>query len=167
MDNDSTAGSYLIVKRFPYEEPYHTQLEFKASNGLFTGRVDMYCNVSDLSEIGQALRLFPKQVGDEYCYSYGSNDPTDRYYCYFALKFYTIDSRGHCAVQFTVNLNQCEPEEGSCTFSIKAEPAAIGRLGELFETFATLQHLELHWSPSDGRLFKEYQSSVSLPGIAV
>ena len=145
---------YLIVRRHPYEEPYLTQLEINASNGIFCGTVDFYCNVEDLTEIGQQFKNFPQKIGDEYQYEYGSENPKDNYYSYFLFRVYTTDSLGHCAIQIAMNTNYIEPHEGSCKFSIKAEAAAINRLGELFERFGRLEHLELRWNLVDGELLK-------------
>lgn len=151
-------ASYLIVRRRPYEEPYHTELEFEASNGQFSGCARFFCSVEDIGSIGRALVAFPTNANDTYQYAYGSDDPEDKFGHYFCLKFYTVGSLGHCAIQFRANLNSAEPDEGVCTFSIKAEPAAIHRLGLLFLTFGRLEHLELHWSPTGGgELYKGHR----------
>lgn len=151
-------GSYLIVRRHPYEEPYHTELEFEASNGHFTGSARFYCSVEDIGSIGRALVPFPNNANDTYEYAYGSDDPEGKLRQCFCLKFYTVGSLGHCAIQFKANLNSAEPDEGLCTFSIKAEPAAIRRLGLLFLTFGRLEHLELHWSPTGScELYEDHQ----------
>ena len=39
----------ITVKRYPYEEPYHLQLEFFISNDGFSGNTDFYCNAEDLN----------------------------------------------------------------------------------------------------------------------
>ena len=148
---------YIHIRRIPYEEPYHTQLEFRASNGTFAGVVDFYCNLDDLAEMATALKAFPAQSVDQYTYEYGSNEPGDRMYRYFRLRFYTTDHAGHCAVQFSVDLRNNAPEEGVCVFSFRVEPAAIHRLGQLLENFHKLQHLELRWSRAGGALFEDYQ----------
>ena len=99
----------ITVKRFPYEEPFHLQLEFFVTNGCFSGNTDIYCNANDLNEIGRALRFFPKRIDDEYRYEYGSEEPDS--YNYFLLRVYTFDSVGHSAVQFSINNNCTEPNE--------------------------------------------------------
>jgi hypothetical protein len=157
------AGPMLIVRRHPYEEPYNTHLEFLASNGVFTGGTDIYCAVCDVAEIGSALGAFPANVGDEYKYEYGSPDPRANWARYFVLRASTIDRAGHCALQFTFNLNRPEPDEGACRFSIRAEAAAINRLGKLFEEFAKLRHVELRWSPTVDELHETHQAD--LPSV--
>lgn len=87
----------IVVKRYPYEEPYTIQLVFIVSNGVFSGNTDIYCNSEDLKTIGQALRSFPTKIGDEYRYEYGSENPEDRCYRYFLFRAYTTDSVGHSA----------------------------------------------------------------------
>lgn len=150
---------YVIVRRHPYEEPHLTQLEIFASNGILTCSTDIYCNVTDLAEIGHALQKFPKVAGEEYQYDYGSEDPTQRCYRYFLLRVYTTDSVGHCALQIAMNQNREEPDEGICRFSIKSEAGSINRLGALFVRFGDLQHLELRWTPDsdDVDLYRQHQ----------
>lgn len=154
-----TNSSYLRVRRLLYEEPYHTQLEINASNGVFTGSTDIYCNVSDLAEIGRALQTFPKAIGDEYKYEYGSSDPAVRFYRHFVLRVYTVGGWGKCALQVSMNENHSEPYEGVCLFSMPVEPSSINRLGNLFVAFGQLEHLEFKWIPNTdvAELYAQHQ----------
>ena len=154
-----TMEPFIIVRRDPYEEPYHTHLEFVASNGTIGGSTDIYCAVEDLKEIGTALQHFPARIGDEYRYEYGSEDPENPFHRYFMLRAYTTDSVGHCAIQFAMNQNSAEPGEGLSRFSITAEAASVKGLGKLFEEFSELRHLEFRWSRNETELFEDYQSS--------
>ncbi|MBN2710987.1 MAG: hypothetical protein JXR97_00935 [Planctomycetes bacterium] len=43
----------IEIKRYPYEEPYHLNLVFSASNGVFEGSLKYYCHASDLEDIGK------------------------------------------------------------------------------------------------------------------
>ncbi len=138
---------WILVNRFPYEEPYHTELQVQASNGRYTGDINFYCAVDDLQEIGQSLIEFPSKVPDEYRYEYGSDDPTKRWYSHFMLRAYTTDAVGHCALQLVMNLNRAEPDEGSCSFSIKVEEAAqICRLGRLFQRLREKPATSFRWT---------------------
>ena len=138
----------IQIKRVPYEEPYHVNLVFSASNAVFDGSLEYYCNASDLEDIGKALRSFPRKVPDAYSYEIGSSRPEDNFAYHFALHAYTTDNRGHCAIQVVIDNNQDRPDEGACRFSILAEPAAINRLGNLLMEFAKLKHHELNWTVS-------------------
>lgn len=137
----------IIVKRHPFEEPYHLQLEFFVSNGSYSGHTDIYCNAEDLKTIGRALRNFPSKIDDEYRYELGSENPEDRWHLYFLMRAYTTDSVGHCAIQFAISINGDELNESSCRFSIAADAASINRLGVLFEKFSKLEEFEFEWSP--------------------
>jgi len=148
----------VVVKRYEYEEPYHAQLEFQVSNGRFSASVDFYCNVEDIKSIGRELLNFPQKIGDECCYTCGSEKPEDRCYRLFVMRAYTLDSKGHCALQFKINLNGKEPSEGQAVFSLPVEAHAINRLGGLFVTFSELKHKEFHWTNKDDALFADYQS---------
>ena len=149
----------LIVRRFPFEEPYHAHLEFEVDNGSFVGQTDFYCNTREIAEIGNSLLTFPKRIGDEYVYRNGSDDPKDNCYRFFLMRAYTVGLLGHCALQFTINANLQEPADGMSRFSICADPADLARLGELFSEFAKLKHLELVWSPTGGDLHEEHQET--------
>jgi hypothetical protein len=152
----------IEIKRFPYEEPYHVHLFFSASNGVFDGFLEYYCNASDLKDIGKALRSFPKKVPNAYSCEIGSTRPEDNFAYHFALHAYTTDNLGHCALQVVIDNNQDRPYEGACRFSIKAEPAAINRLGKLLTDFAKLKHQQLNWTVSgegDGLTESEARST--------
>ena len=151
---------FLTVRRYPYEEPLNTQIEISASNGFFAGTTDIYCAVQDLVEIGGGLKNFPKTADDEYRYEHRSEDPALRCYRYFLLRAYTTDAVGHSALQIKMNCNASQPNEGMCEFSIRAEAAAINRLGGLLEEFSKLGHLELHWRLDEGELFEDLQPNV-------
>jgi hypothetical protein len=144
--NARRRDSWIEVRRFPYEEPYHTHLVVEASDGTFAGAVEFYCNIADISEIGTALGAFPSKVPDDYQYVCGSDDP--RVYSYLALRAYTTHSLGHCALQFVMKMNVKEPGEGSCRFSITAEPASIDRLGRLFLRLHEKAPSSFRWTPS-------------------
>jgi hypothetical protein len=146
---------FIRVRRYPYEEPYITQVVFHASNGLFMGSTDIYCNVVDLADIGSALAVFPTKVPDEYRFEYGSEGPEKRFYRHFILRAFTTDWAGHCAMQFRMNLNDAEPMEGMCCFSIRAETARINRLGALFLRLHECSRGELRWGPIGGDSFDE------------
>ena len=150
---------YLVIRRTPYEEPHHLHLHLSASNGTFAGTADMYRNTYEVRETGQALRRFPARVPDEVVSQYGTDDPGSRFYRLVRIRAYTLGRSGRSALQITLDLNEDEPSEGACRFSIQAEPAAINRLGELLVRFAELRHLELRWTlrPDECGLFQEHE----------
>ncbi|MGD0093586.1 MAG: hypothetical protein ABSE73_27065 [Planctomycetota bacterium] len=152
----------IRIRRFPYEEPHALHLVFYATNGVFEGRLEYYCNANDLNKIGSALQLFPTKVPDEYNYQIGSTKPEDNFAYYFALRPYTFDAAGHCALQVVIDNNGRRPGEGACRFSIQAEPWALNRLGKLLLEFAKLRHHELTWTVSgDGDSLVEREAEGS------
>jgi hypothetical protein len=151
----------IVVRRYPYEEPYHLQIVVSARNEDFSARTDFYCNTDELREIGQALQEFPKRIGDRYEFRYGSDDPADRFYRLVVLGAYTVDSVGHCAIKVKLNQNQGEPDEGICEFSIRADVAAVNRLGALFTEFAELKHLEFQWNPDESAMYESHQPLIA------
>lgn len=149
--------SSIRIQRFPYEEPYHLQLQLNAENGRFSGGFDFYTGVPWLKEFAASLQDFPKCIGDEVQFVDGSPRKEDRTHRHLLIRAYTVGNLGRCAVQFTFNNHEEEPKEGSASFSISADAAAINRLGQLLEKFSELEHLELFWSPHEGELYTERQ----------
>jgi len=154
---------FIIIRRYPYEEPYHLNLVISASNGAMSGTLEYYCNAEDLIKVGDHLAAFPGQHDDSYTYELGSPRPEDRFAFHFVLRAATLDSAGHCALQFTMSNNRPLPDDMSCSFSIRAEPAAINRLGRLLRAFGDLKHLELRWSDTDGELVQGRERSIAQP----
>jgi hypothetical protein len=144
---------WIAVKRCPYEEPHHTQIEVGAWNGAFGGAVDIYCSVRTIGEIGRGLLGFPSKVPDEYEFVYGSDDPSARVYRYFRMRAYTTDSAGHCAIQFVMDLNTKAPDEGRCCFSIVAEPARINLLGDFFCRLEGDERSRFRWTAGADEFF--------------
>lgn len=143
---------HFMLKRFPYEEPHVLNLVLSAGNGNLAGKLEFYCNASDLADLGMKLSEFPKAPGDHCTYERGSRLPEHRFAYHLRLHAYTSDSVGHCGLQIAMSNNGCGPAEESCSFSILAEAAALNRLGRLLNTFSGLNHSELHWYVSDGHL---------------
>ncbi len=147
--------SYIVIRRHPYEEPYLIHLEWLVSNGLFSGSLYLFCNVEDIRKIGEALTRFPRRPGDEYIYGYGSEESKSN--CYFALRAYTTDKCGHCALQLILDNYLDEPQDGKCQFSIRADTGSIQGLGKMLVRFADLQHLQLEWTPLSGSLHETHK----------
>lgn len=149
---------FIIISRHPYEEPYALNLVISASNGMMRGTLGYYCDAEDLGKVGQELSVFPRGQEDSYLYELGSPRPEERFAFHLALRVWTLDSAGHCALQIVMNNNQPPPADVSCTFSFRVEPAAINRLGRLLTRFGELRHAELRWSDTDGELMDEQPS---------
>lgn len=151
-------GAHIIVQRFPYEEPYHTQVSIAASNGRYSGQIEIYCAVDTLREIGLALTRFPTKVPDEYTFEYGSENPKDRFAYYLKLRAHTVGLSGQPVLQFTMNLNGDSPDDGRCSFSIASvEPTQIARLGRLFERLGSHSSGYFLWTPTDDE-FRPHKS---------
>lgn len=124
---------WIKVRRFPYEEPYHTEILFWVSNGLFMGGTELYCAVDTLQKIGTALKVFPRSVPDEYNFEYGGKRREgSRSHRYFLLRAYTVNRAGASAIQVIIDLNNETPYDGYCEFSFDVEPLHLNRLGHLF-----------------------------------
>lgn len=151
-----TEDSYIIIRRHLYEEPDCIQLEWIISNGLFSATTDIYTSPYEIEEMGKTLRSLFK---DDFKYEYGSSDPLARCYRHFIMSVYRIDSIGHKAIQFKINQNENQPDEGESLFSIKTDVAAINRLGESIERFSKLEHLEMLWTSKESHLYETHSTN--------
>ena len=143
----------IRIDRFPYEEPYHLNLRLRAMNGDLSGSLEYYCNADDLTSLGNQLVEFSGKAGDEISYVLGSEKNEDRFAFFLALRIWTLDLRGHCALGLRLNNNQKPPANSVSEFSMTAEVADINRLGRLLIQFGQLKHAALEWSIHGGELF--------------
>ncbi len=143
----------IQLVRHPYEEPYHLNLVIMASNGSTSGSLEFYINASELVEWANAMETFPNHQNSVHLIELGSERPEDRWAYYFRMRFFTIDSAGHCAIQFRFNNNSNLPEREISEFCIVVEAAQINRLGVLVRKFAKLNDYVLRWSAYEGELF--------------
>ena len=146
--------SYIRFTRCPYEEPYNLHLILAACNGRQAAEIEFYVGRQILSQWAEALEAFPRRRNDTYLWEYGSERPKDKWAYYLRLCVFTTDAAGHCAIQLRLNNNAPLPEREISEFCIKAEAAAVNRLGSLFSSFANLEHEVLVWTPTAGRLIK-------------
>lgn len=134
-----TAG--LSARRAPYEEPHHTRLAIDASDGVYCGSVELYCDIADLERIAHGLQGFPRRPGDEFVYEYRAG-------LLWRLRAVALDGVGHCALQVEIDAG---PGAGSCRCWLPTEPAALDRLGACFGRLAQPDAPEFDWSPDDDR----------------
>src|SRR5262249_39295897 len=121
--------------------------------------LEFYLNANALVGWADAMEHFPKHQGSVFLFELGSEKPEDRFAFYFRLRLFTVDSAGHCAIQFRFNNNQALPEREISEFCSLTEAAKINRLGSLCREFAKLRHSVLRWSLTDGKLYESIQEA--------
>jgi hypothetical protein len=146
--------SWIKITRQPYEEPYHLNLVMTASNGLQRGQLEYYCNANDLNKIAEELEVFPRHATHVYLYELGSERSEDRFAFYFRFRLSTISPRGSSVILLRFNNNKDIPYREITEFCIPVEPAALNRLGRLFQEFALLKHEVLYWDITNGELYE-------------
>ena len=149
----------ISITRYPYEEPYHLRLVIGASNGRLRGQLEFYTNPDALTQIADELEVFPRFASAVHLWELGSERIEDRIACYFRFRLFTTDSAGHCAIQLRFNNNGNLPVREISEFCLFAEPTGLKRLGKLFREFAKLEHEVLHWTPSEGKLFRSREEA--------
>jgi len=150
-------SNYIRIERIPYEDPYHVQLVWSASNGSVSTCFEYYDNADSLKEVAGRLENFPRHSSDVFLYEIGSEKHEDNFAYYFRLRAFTTDSRGSSALQIRFSNNRDLPYREIVEFCIQAEPAAINRLGKLFREFANLNQEYMAWSDTDSFIGSKYE----------
>lgn len=146
------SSTFIKIIRHPYEEPYHVNLVVQVSNGEQTGTLEIYDNAKQLKIIGEALQGFPFEPRN-FRWELGSEKPEDRFAFYFLFDLFLNSPNGsEAGIHFKMNNNEEHPNTSMTEFYLMCEPAAINRLGKLFERFSQLDSNELFWNGSTDQL---------------
>ncbi len=124
-----------------------------ATSGRLRGRLEFYCNASDLVELAEELEAFPRHASAVYLWELGTEKDEDRFAHYFRFRLFTTDSVANSAIQLRFNNNRELPEREISEFCIEAETSGINKLGKLVRKFSELKHEVLYWEPLGGDLF--------------
>ena len=140
----------IKIIRKPYEEPYHLNLIFKASNGESSGQLEFYDNANQLKELADILEDFPFKSTKAFLWELGSEKPKDRFAFHFKCEFSLIKQSSECVIGIRLNNNKAGIDKSSSEFSIKCYPAELNKLGNLFREFSKLEKETLTWDGIDG-----------------
>jgi hypothetical protein len=142
----------IKIIRNPYEEPYHINLIFKASNGESTGQLEIYDNADSLKELADVLEDFPFKKTKNFLWELGSEKPEDRFRFYFKCEFSIIKHSSECVVRIRLNNNEDGIEKSISEFNIQCYPAELNKLGQLFREFSKLKKKTLIWNGLVGKV---------------
>lgn len=140
----------IKIIRKPYEEPYHINLIFKATNGESVGQLEFYDNADRLKKLADILEDFPFKDEKKYLWELGSEKPEDRFAFYFKCEFLLIEHTSECLVAIRLNNNEDGIEKSISEFNIQCKPAELNKLGKLFREFSKLEKETLIWKGLDG-----------------
>lgn len=145
-------STFIKITRHPYEEPYHVNLVIQGCNGEHAGTLEIYDNAQQLKAIGEALQGFPFEPRT-FKWELGSEKSEDRFAFYFLFELFLNTPDGsEAGIHLKMNNNRDHPYTSKADFYLKCEPAAINKLGKLFERFSKLESNELFWDGSTGQL---------------
>lgn len=142
----------IEIIRTPYEEPYHINLIFKATNGESAGQLEIYDNADGLKKLADILEDFPFKDEKEYLWELGSEKSEDRFAFYFKCEFSLIKHTSDCLVGIRLNNNEEGIEKSISEFNIQCKPAELNKLGQLFREFSKLEKETLTWYGLDGKV---------------
>ena len=140
----------IKIIRQPYEEPYHINLIFKATNGDYTGTLEIYENAEYLKKLADVLEDFPFNGINNFLWERGSENPEDRFAYYFKCDFALKNKSGDCIIKIRLNNNDFDDNKSIAEFNIECYPADLNRLGKLFREFSILKKETLIWYGTDG-----------------
>lgn len=142
----------IKIIRQPYEEPYHINLIFRASNGECSGQLEIYDKASRLKELADILEDFPIKSTKKFIWELGSEKPEDKFAFYFKCEFSLVQLSSECAIGIRLN-NNCEGIEKELSeFHIECTPAELNNLGKLFREFSKLEKETLTWNGIGGQV---------------
>ena len=140
----------IKITRNPYEEPYHINLIFKASNGEISGQLEIYDKADILKKMADILEDFPFNNITTFMWELGSEKPKDNFAFYFKCEFSLIKHTSECVIGIRLNNNNDRIEKSISEFHIKCYPAELNKLGQLFREFSKLEKETLIWNGLDG-----------------
>ncbi|WP_298537986.1 hypothetical protein [uncultured Algibacter sp.] len=140
----------IKIIRNPYEEPYHINLIFKASNGENSGQLEIYDNADQLKKLADILEDFPFNSKRTFLWELGSENPKENFAFYFKCKFSLIEHSSECVIEIRLNNNQGGIEKSISEFNIKCYPAELNKLGQLLREFSKLEKETLTWNGLEG-----------------
>lgn len=103
------------------------QLDITASNDAQVGRQDFYVYPEQLEAFARELMAFPKDRGHTVSLEYGE-DP--QFYCYVRIRALVLDSRGHSALEVSLDNRQDPPLKAESLFYMACEPATVNVFGK-------------------------------------
>jgi len=142
----------IKIIRNPYEEPYHINLIFKASNGESSGINLIFDNAEKLKKLADILEDFPFNSKRTFLWELGSENPNDNFAFYFKCEFSLIKHSSECVIGIRLNNNQEGIEKSISEFNIKCYPAEFNKLGQLFREFSKLEKETLTWNGLEGKV---------------
>ena len=140
----------IEIIRNPYEEPYHINLIFKASNGVSSGQLEIYDNADRLKQLAETLEDFPFKSKKSFLWELGNEEPDGNFAFYFKCEFSLIEGSSECLIRIRLNNNEDGFEKSISEFHIKCYPAELNKLGQLFREFSKLEKEKLFWNGNDG-----------------
>ncbi|MDX6748115.1 hypothetical protein SHK09_15060 [Polaribacter sp. PL03] len=143
---------FIKIIRNPYEEPYHINLIFKASNGESCGQLEIYDNAEKLEKLADVLESFPFKETKTFLWELGSEKVKDNFAFYFKCEFSLIKHSSECVVGIRLNNNENGIEKSISEFYINCYPAELNKLGELFREFSKLEKETLTWNGLNGKV---------------
>lgn len=116
-------SSGLRILLDDFDESY-LGITIHARNERYSGTTYIYAEPNDLTKLAEKISNFPTSGSDEKIYELGSLDPK-RAGGYCRVRFYTLDSQGHIALEIQMNDDDSYYKEANAKFHFSLFPVNI------------------------------------------
>ncbi|GEQ87417.1 hypothetical protein ULMS_29250 [Patiriisocius marinistellae] len=112
-------------------------------NGICSVGIEVYEYDDAFQKFAEELITFPKNVNDEVKFEIGEKDK--KWAFYFMIKVYCYLRNGQSALKIDAWNNGDEETEYNASFTLKAEPASLNRLGNSLKNWNPKSYQEFEW----------------------
>ncbi|MBZ0245080.1 MAG: hypothetical protein K8H85_03950 [Cyclobacteriaceae bacterium] len=126
------------------------EFEISLSNGDTSTNLEIWGYSDDFKEFGKKLIEFPKGLKDVVSFQLGEEGTTGdmKWAYYLSLNAFCYNASGQSAIKVIIDNHQASPDHSRSEFYIKAEPAAINRLGHELKNWNPESIKEIGWTPN-------------------
>jgi hypothetical protein len=117
----------IDLKNLSTDDDGVLQLEFGASNGRTSARMELYAYPADVLTFACDLESFPTGPTSEV--TWVSGNPDEKWFGHMSFRAHVLNGSGHSALDVLMDVHGASPNRSSSTFSLRCNPADINELG--------------------------------------
>jgi hypothetical protein len=135
----------LRFEALPYDEEGVLYFALFASNGGFSGGVELFQSPESVEKFGTELTRFPQSTEHTVTFEYG--DGSGEWPYHVILRAQVMDRTGQSAIYVRIQSFCSSIEAALCEFLLPAEPAAINELGRHIAAWSSHTREAMVWQP--------------------
>ena len=133
------------LKNLSTDDDGMLQLEFGASNGITSARMELYAYPADVLSFASDLEDFPAGPTSEVTWMSGGPDP--KWFGHMCFRAHVLNGSGHSALDVLMEVHGAPPNRSSSSFSLRCNPADINELGRRIRAWLNepAEQLTVEW----------------------